>query len=168
VSGWWAPFGAACCLPVGAILRIVGGPVHTRSDRSVRDLRSHRRTIPAAPQAPPHLDVTTVRRRRQSHGGGAALLPLERDGLIALVAADNDRRRRRVVLTTRGRAKFAQARRAWRLARDRGLGGAGARVVDAISLSIPISSLHGKDPRESAEVVDALGEVLKKLAAEVG
>ena len=33
--------------------------------------------------------------------------------------ADNDRRRRRVVLTTRGRAKFAQARRAWKLAQDR-------------------------------------------------
>lgn len=63
--------------------------------------------------------MTTVRRPRQSPGGGAALLPLERDGLIALVAADNDRRRRRVVLTTRGRAKFAQARRAWKLAQDR-------------------------------------------------
>jgi len=47
-------------------------------------------------------------------------------------------------------------------------GGAGARVVDAISLSIPISSLDGRDPRESTEMVDALGEVLKKLAAEVG
>jgi NAD(P)H-dependent FMN reductase len=47
-------------------------------------------------------------------------------------------------------------------------GGAGARVVDAISLSIPISSLGGKNPRESTEVVDSLGEVLKKLAAEVG
>lgn len=47
-------------------------------------------------------------------------------------------------------------------------GGAGARVVDAISLSIPISSLDGKNPRESTEVVDALAEVLKKLAAEVG
>jgi DNA-binding MarR family transcriptional regulator len=44
--------------------------------------------------------------------------PLERDGLIALVAGDNDRRRRRVVLT-RGRAKFAQARRAGKLAQDR-------------------------------------------------
>jgi NAD(P)H-dependent FMN reductase len=48
------------------------------------------------------------------------------------------------------------------------LGAAGARVVDGISLSIPISSLNGKDPRESDEVVDSLGEVLKKLAAEVG
>jgi NAD(P)H-dependent FMN reductase len=47
------------------------------------------------------------------------------------------------------------------------LGAAGARVVEGISLSIPISSLDGKDPRDSAEVVDSLGEVLKKLAAEV-
>ena len=43
-----------------------------------------------------------------------------------------------------------------------------ARVVDAISLSIPITSLDGKDPRESTEMVDAVAEVLKKLAAEVG
>ena len=44
----------------------------------------------------------------------------------------------------------------------------GRRVVDAISLSIPITSLDGKDPRESTEMVDAVAEVLKKLAAEVG
>jgi DNA-binding MarR family transcriptional regulator len=50
---------------------------------------------------------------------GHNLRPLERDGLIALVAGDDDRRRRRVVLTTKGRAKFAQARRAWKLAQDR-------------------------------------------------
>ena len=47
-------------------------------------------------------------------------------------------------------------------------GGAGARVVDDIKLSVPISSLDGKHPRESAEVVGAVGEALKKLAAEVG
>ena len=47
-------------------------------------------------------------------------------------------------------------------------GGAGARVIDAISLSIPISSLGGKHPRESTDVVDSLGEVLKRLGAEVG
>jgi NAD(P)H-dependent FMN reductase len=46
--------------------------------------------------------------------------------------------------------------------------GAGARVIDTISLSIPISSLGGKHPRESTDVVDSLGEVLKRLAAEVG
>ena len=50
---------------------------------------------------------------------GHNLRPLERDGLIALVAGDDDRRRRRVVLTTKGRAKFAQGRRAWKLAQDR-------------------------------------------------
>ena len=47
-------------------------------------------------------------------------------------------------------------------------GGAGARVIDTISLSIPISSLDGKHPRESTHVVDSLGEVLKRLAADVG
>jgi len=47
------------------------------------------------------------------------------------------------------------------------LGAAGARVVEGISLSIPISSLDGKDPRDSAEVVDSVAEVLKKLAADV-
>ena len=50
---------------------------------------------------------------------GHNLRPLERDGLVALVAGDNDRRRRRVALTTAGRAKFAQGRRAWKLAQDR-------------------------------------------------
>jgi DNA-binding MarR family transcriptional regulator len=50
---------------------------------------------------------------------GHNLRPLERDGLIALVAGDGDRRRRRVVLTTKGRATFAQGRRAWKLAQDR-------------------------------------------------
>ena len=50
---------------------------------------------------------------------GHNLRPLERDGLIALVAGDDDRRRRRVVLTTRGRAKFVQARQGWKLAQDR-------------------------------------------------
>jgi DNA-binding MarR family transcriptional regulator len=50
---------------------------------------------------------------------GHNLRPLERDGLIALVAGDDDRRRRRVVLTTQGRTKFAQSRRAWKLAEDR-------------------------------------------------
>src|ERR1700751_330131 len=46
---------------------------------------------------------------------GHNLRPLEHDGPVAVVAGDNDRRRRRVVLTTRGRAKFGQARRAWKL-----------------------------------------------------
>jgi DNA-binding MarR family transcriptional regulator len=50
---------------------------------------------------------------------GHNLRPLERDGLVTLVAGDNDRRRRRVVLTAPGRAKFAQARQAWKLAQNR-------------------------------------------------
>jgi DNA-binding MarR family transcriptional regulator len=50
---------------------------------------------------------------------GHNLRPLERDGLVTLVAGDNDRRRRRVVLTEPGRAKFAQARQAWKLAQNR-------------------------------------------------
>jgi DNA-binding MarR family transcriptional regulator len=50
---------------------------------------------------------------------GHSLRPVERHGLIALIAGDNDRRRRRVVLSTTGRAKFAEARRAWKLAQDR-------------------------------------------------
>jgi len=50
---------------------------------------------------------------------GHNLRPLERDGLVALVAGDDDRRRRRVVLTSRGRAKFVQAQRAWKLAQRR-------------------------------------------------
>lgn len=44
---------------------------------------------------------------------------------------------------------------------------AGATVVDEVTLSLPAKSLDGKHPRESAEVVSALGDVLKKLAAEV-
>jgi len=47
-------------------------------------------------------------------------------------------------------------------------GGARARVVDAIGLSFPNRWRDATDPRESTEMVDALGEVLKKLAAEVG
>src|SRR6202048_900578 len=50
---------------------------------------------------------------------GHNLRPLERDGFIALVAGGDDLRSGRVVLTTTGRAKFAQARQAWKLAQDR-------------------------------------------------
>jgi len=45
---------------------------------------------------------------------------------------------------------------------------AGPRVVESIKLSVPISSLDGKHPRENGELVAALGEVVGKLAAEVG
>ncbi len=45
---------------------------------------------------------------------------------------------------------------------------AGANVVDALSLSVPIGSLDGKHPRENATVVAGLEDALTKLAAEVG
>jgi len=45
---------------------------------------------------------------------------------------------------------------------------AGANVVDALSLSVPIASLDGKHPRESTALVANLDDVLTKLAAEAG
>jgi NAD(P)H-dependent FMN reductase len=45
---------------------------------------------------------------------------------------------------------------------------AGANVVEALALSVPISSLDGKHPRENADLVANLDDVLKKLAAEAG
>jgi NAD(P)H-dependent FMN reductase len=48
------------------------------------------------------------------------------------------------------------------------VGIAGPRVIDSISLSIPTTSLDGKQPRESAEVVDQVRDVVGKLTAEVG
>jgi NAD(P)H-dependent FMN reductase len=45
---------------------------------------------------------------------------------------------------------------------------AGANVVEALALSVPISSLGGKHPRENADLVANLDDVLKKLAAEAG
>ena len=47
-------------------------------------------------------------------------------------------------------------------------GFASAQVVDGITLSLPLSSLNGKQPRENAELVANLDDVLRKLAAEVG
>jgi NAD(P)H-dependent FMN reductase len=44
---------------------------------------------------------------------------------------------------------------------------AGARVIDTIKLSIPFASLHGKHPREDAELVSAVRDAVGKLAAEV-
>ncbi|CAN5437852.1 NAD(P)H-dependent oxidoreductase [soil metagenome] len=44
---------------------------------------------------------------------------------------------------------------------------AGARVVESIELSIPAATLDGKHPKESAQVVANVGEVLEKLVAEV-
>jgi NAD(P)H-dependent FMN reductase len=44
---------------------------------------------------------------------------------------------------------------------------AGADVVE-VSLSLPSNALDGKHPRESADVVTNVSEVLTKLATEVG
>lgn len=45
---------------------------------------------------------------------------------------------------------------------------AGTRVVDSISLSLPIRTLDGKGPDEHAEVVDAVRAVVRDLADEIG
>jgi len=45
---------------------------------------------------------------------------------------------------------------------------AGANVVDTLPLSVSLATLGGRHPRENAEVADAVGEVLRKLAVEVG
>jgi DNA-binding MarR family transcriptional regulator len=50
---------------------------------------------------------------------GQNLIPLERDHFVALEASDADRRRKLVVLTRRGRAKYAEARTLWRVAQER-------------------------------------------------
>jgi NAD(P)H-dependent FMN reductase len=44
---------------------------------------------------------------------------------------------------------------------------AGARVIDTIKLSIPFAALQGKHPREDADVLAAVRDVVGKLAAEV-
>jgi NAD(P)H-dependent FMN reductase len=44
---------------------------------------------------------------------------------------------------------------------------AGPRVVEDLQLSLPIGALDGKHPRENAEVVENLRDVVGKLAAEV-
>ncbi|MGA9489729.1 MAG: NAD(P)H-dependent oxidoreductase [Mycobacterium sp.] len=45
---------------------------------------------------------------------------------------------------------------------------AGARVVDAIKLSVPFKTLNGQHPREHADVSENVSDALGKLAAEVG
>ena len=45
---------------------------------------------------------------------------------------------------------------------------AGPRVIDSIKLSVPLSALDGEHPRENAELVSTVGEVIEKLVAEVG
>jgi NAD(P)H-dependent FMN reductase len=47
-------------------------------------------------------------------------------------------------------------------------GVAGPRVVESIKLSVPLKSLDGKPPRENAELVETLRDVVGKLVAEVG
>lgn len=48
------------------------------------------------------------------------------------------------------------------------LGFSGPRVIEDLKLSVPFKSLDGKHPRESAEVVAQVSDVIGKLAAEVG
>ncbi len=45
---------------------------------------------------------------------------------------------------------------------------AGPRVVEAIKLSVPFSSLNGQAPREHAELVANVRDAVGKLVAEVG
>ncbi|OBG24369.1 FMN reductase [Mycolicibacterium celeriflavum] len=45
---------------------------------------------------------------------------------------------------------------------------AGPRVVEDLRLSIPTSTLDGRHPREDADVVAKLRDIVGKLAAEVG
>lgn len=57
---------------------------------------------------------------------------------------------------------------AWAHAEARkSLGIAGAEVVESIKLSVPIASLDGAHPREKAELVSELREIIEKLVAEV-
>jgi NAD(P)H-dependent FMN reductase len=44
---------------------------------------------------------------------------------------------------------------------------AGPRVVESVKLSVPSTTFDGKHPRENAEVVAAVRDVVGKLAAEV-
>jgi NAD(P)H-dependent FMN reductase len=46
-------------------------------------------------------------------------------------------------------------------------GFAGARVVDAIKLSVPFKTLNGQHPREHAELSASVRDAIGKLAAEV-
>ncbi|MGA5545659.1 NADPH-dependent FMN reductase [Mycobacterium sp. NPDC051198] len=45
---------------------------------------------------------------------------------------------------------------------------AGPRVVEDLKLSVPSKSLDGKHPRENAEVVETLRDIVSKLTTEVG
>jgi NAD(P)H-dependent FMN reductase len=66
-------------------------------------------------------------------------------------------------------ASFGRYGGVWALDETRkSFGVAGPRVVESIKLSIPGASLDGKHPRENAELVESLRDVVGKLAAEVG
>jgi NAD(P)H-dependent FMN reductase len=45
---------------------------------------------------------------------------------------------------------------------------AGPRIVEDLKLSVPFKTLDGKHPRENAELVASLRDIVGKLAAEVG
>ena len=45
---------------------------------------------------------------------------------------------------------------------------AGPRVVEDLALSIPTTALDGKHPRENADVVARLRDIIGKLVAEIG
>lgn len=44
---------------------------------------------------------------------------------------------------------------------------AGARALEGLQLSVPMKSLNGRHPRENAELVEKLRELIRKLACEV-
>ena len=44
---------------------------------------------------------------------------------------------------------------------------AGARVVDSITLSLPVAALDGEHPRKSSEVTESLRDALAQLVAQV-
>jgi NAD(P)H-dependent FMN reductase len=44
----------------------------------------------------------------------------------------------------------------------------GPRVIDSITLSLPIAAFDGKHPRETADVVAAVSDAAARLAAEAG
>jgi NAD(P)H-dependent FMN reductase len=48
------------------------------------------------------------------------------------------------------------------------LGLAGPRIVEDLTLSVPFKSLDGKHPRENAEIVANLRDIVGKLVAEAG
>ena len=50
---------------------------------------------------------------------GHNLRPLERDGLVEILEGERDRHRRNIVLTSRGTAKYREAKKLWQLAQDR-------------------------------------------------